>query len=650
MWRTHTAVAVGFLVVATVFTWPLARNLDRAVAYAGDPYVNIWVLDWDYYATFHSPIRLFHANAFHPARYSLAFTENLYGIAVLLFPFRLLGATPVTAYNFAVIFGFALSGFGAYLLAFRLTESVTAGIAAGLFYAFVPFRFTHITHVQHLWGIWIPVLLLALIVYVDRPSWKTAAVFAAAFVMNGLTNVHWFLFGTLAVAVTAALFAASGVRTWKHICVSTGVAIVVLAPFYYPYFAVASIYKMARTWEETARYSAVWSDWWVAGDYTRWYGLLRNSSIDPERWLFPGVVALVCAALAIPNMKRNPRAVVIGLVWILLGVWGSVGVNGWFHQLLFDAAPGFKAVRAPARWAAIAYIGLAMLMAATTARAGRFGMILPLVLLLELWPTPIRWWLSDPEPPAVYRWLKTIPENDVVLELPIDVLGSDYLYLFRSTAHRRKLINPPRVVNLAEPYKSTPIPDSFLDDIRRIGVRWVIVHADILDERSDATRSWLRRELARGRLRFVRRFHGGLSGDWVFAMGTGKKPAATNPTLERFLAGLTTYNGDIFGSLDPVPQVVRGATHFAGYAFSPQGIRKVDLLFEQGSVRVPTTLRDDAAVTALYPWYPRTPRPRFVVGFAERPSGVRLETDVEIEITDARGRIQRVGERWFRWE
>jgi hypothetical protein len=446
------------------------------------------------------------------------------------------------------------------------------------------------------------------------------------------------------------LFALSGVRTWREIGITTAAAAVVLAPFYFPYFAVASSYGMARTWEETAAYSARWSDWWIAGDSTRWYGLLRNSSVDPERWLFPGVVALLCAAMAIPNMKRNPRAVVIGLVWIFIGVWGSIGVNGWFHQLLFDAAPAFKAVRAPARWAAIAYAGLAILLAVTTARARRFGIVVPIVLLIELWPSPIRWWLSDPDPPEVYRWLNTIPKDDVVLELPIDVLGSDYLYLLRSTAHHRRLINPPRVVNLAEPYKSDPIPDSFLNEVARIGGKWIIVHADVLDRHSAQTRAWLGHELARRRVHFVRRFQGGLGGDWVFAVGPPGQRASRDEHLERFLAGYTTYNADTFGSLDPVPAVVLGSAHFAGYAFSPHGIQRVDLLFEQGRVRMPAQLRPDPAVTALYPWYPRTARPRFVAGFAARPPGVNVETDVEIEITDGRGRVQRLGERWFRWE
>src|SRR5258706_10167539 len=97
-------------------TWPLATALDRAVAYPGDPFINTWILDWDWYATWHQPLHLFQANAFYPAKDSLAFSENLYGIALLLFPLRALGADALTAHNVAVLLGFAFSGFAAFLL------------------------------------------------------------------------------------------------------------------------------------------------------------------------------------------------------------------------------------------------------------------------------------------------------------------------------------------------------------------------------------------------------------------------------------------------------------------------------------------------------------------------------------------------------
>ena len=45
----------------------------------------------------------------------------------------------------------------------RNSGSAWAGIAAGIFYAFVPFRFTQLPHVQHVFAGWRPMMLVALL-------------------------------------------------------------------------------------------------------------------------------------------------------------------------------------------------------------------------------------------------------------------------------------------------------------------------------------------------------------------------------------------------------------------------------------------------------------------------------------------------------
>lgn len=128
--RQHVVAAAIFAALAIVMTWPLARTLNRAVSYPGDPYINTWILDWDWYATLHRPLDLFDANVFYPARYSLAYSENLYGIALMLFPFRALRVGPIAAHNMAMLIGFAFSGFAAYLLGRLISGSGLAGMVS----------------------------------------------------------------------------------------------------------------------------------------------------------------------------------------------------------------------------------------------------------------------------------------------------------------------------------------------------------------------------------------------------------------------------------------------------------------------------------------------------------------------------------------
>ncbi|HWW59809.1 MAG TPA: hypothetical protein VN181_00450, partial [Thermoanaerobaculia bacterium] len=494
-------------------TWPLARCLDSAVSDPGDPFINTWILDWDVWATRHQPLSLFHANVLHPARYSLAFSENLYGLALLLMPFRAAGATPLAAYNIGILLGFAFSGFAAYVLGRMLTASWIAGFAAGVFYAFVPFRFTHLPHIQHVWGGWLALLPAALLWYAARPSWKRAAAFGLVFLMNGLTNIHWLLFGSLAIALTIVVLAIRGERRWLPLVVATVIAFALLAPFLYPYHAAAKLYGAERTWEETLRYSATLRDWIF-------------TSAEPERRLFPGFAAIL---LSILGARAAAGRAYVWAVWIVIGVLGSLGLNAFFHAMLFNVVPGFRAIRAPARWAAVAYIGMAMLIALAASRRKWIGVVATIALLFELRQAPIRWYSVVAEPREVDTWLASTPTTGAIIELPIDVTGSEAMAMFRATAHHKPIVNgvsgfvPQQHERIAASWPG----DAFVDELARAGVELIVVHADAVD-----ARDWLRRELDRGRIRFVRRFNGGTSGDWVFSL---RGPHATSPDLEAFL-------------------------------------------------------------------------------------------------------------------
>src|SRR5258708_6865535 len=288
-----------------MMTWPLARNLGSAVANTGDPLINIWILDWDWYATLHHPFSLFQANAFYPARCALAFSAKLHGIALFLFPLRIVGVGPVGAMNVAMLAGFALSGFAAYLLGELATRSTVAGIAAGVFYAFVPFRFVHLSQVQFVWGWPLPLLVYALLRYERKPTGANAALFGVVFVLNGLANIHALLLGSVAIAITVLI-----VRPrWRLLLAATALSVLVLLPFLVPYWRASKLYGMQRSAQETMQYSAVASDWLHVAQESRVYARrLMDPAIDPERRLFPGALAIVLGLAGFwaglqPNMK-----------------------------------------------------------------------------------------------------------------------------------------------------------------------------------------------------------------------------------------------------------------------------------------------------------------------------------------------------------
>ena len=625
----NAVAAALFLVLAVAMTWPLAANIGSAVAWPGDPFINIWILDWDWWATFHQPLSLFQADAFYPARLPLAYSENLYGIALVLFPFRALGAGPITAYNLAMLLGYAFSGFGAYLLGRTITGSWWSGLAAGIFYAFVPFRIMHASHVQHVWAGWLPILIVALLHYKKQPTWPRAALFGAAFLLNGLSNIHWLLFGSVAIFVTFLIVRPRVLP----IAACTLAAAILLAPFLIPYAKVARQYDMRRTWQETKSFSAQPRDWLVAAETMRWYGKLKDPNIDPERWLFPGALAIVFSLI---GLTKRPRG--IALAWLLLGIIGALGTHLLFHRFLFTHVPGFQAIRVPARWANIAYVGMAMLIANGVRR---FAPLAAVAFVVELCAAPLLWYLVVPGTPPVYRAIES-----PTLELPIGQ-GFDYAYMLHATAHHRPIVNgtsgftPPETARIASFVNS----DLLIGELKRIGVDTVVVHGDAAGE---ATRQWVARELARGRLAFVRRFDGGINGDWLFrTAGPPNRP----PELEAWLAGRPTRNADTFGAVDfPQPnRRIDGRLYVSGFALSPYGVRSATLRFADGRVRIPAFLFDEPQLHRRFPWYAATAKPRFVREIPRRPAGVGERTDLQVEIVDGRGRSVLLEDRFFVW-
>ena len=631
-----------FVVLAIAFTWPLAPNLDRAVADPGDPLITIWVLDWDWWGTLHQPLSLFHANTFHPAKYSLAYSENLYGIAVLLFPLRAAGVGPVAAHSIAMIAGLAFCGFGAYVLGAHLTRSFAAGLAAGLFYAFVPFRFVHLSHVQHAWGGWLPLMLYALLRYAQKPSWGRGALFAAFFVMNGLSNIHYLMFGAFATAVTAAILLPRS--AWRELAVPLMGGLLVLAPFLYPYLAVQKLYGMQRTYEEVLRFSATPANW-------------LPGTTDPERMLYPGALGLIVSALALVVARRDRAKLALALLWIVIGFAGSLGLHFVFHEFLYGGVPGFRALRVPARWAVIAYTGMAILIALFTAaiRRRRLRWVVPLAFAVTLWSAPLRWYLIDPNPPPVYEWLAK-QEVAAIVELPMDKLSSEYEYMLHATKHHQRIANG--VSGFAPPIRtelsrlSKELPDGFIDALREAGIDTVLVHSDRYGEDSQRMRDWLRRELDRGRLHYVAHFDAKTGADWVFSL----RPAAGGPPVPRparprdvdvFLYGAATCTQSIAGVFEfpRGEQVFRGPAQFRGWASSPHGIASVDVWFNNRRVKYSAPMRTLASERC-----PGPPPVSYELTFPSRPEEVRIETDVQVEVTDGRGNIAVFPDRWILWE
>jgi len=546
------ACLLFYLVLSIGLTWPLIRHLDTAVSDYGDPLLNAWIVDWNCHALSHDPLHLFDAPIFHPAKFPLAFSEHMTGIALLVLPFHLAGFSAVATYNIAVLISFTLAGFGMFLLARVITGDTIASLAAGVFYAFVSFKFDHLSHVQIIASGWIPLTLAALLLFWRSGSTKHATLFAAAFVMNGLTNVYWLLFTGFAIAVTIAFLHVVKPFELRKLAIASVTAALLLLPFLIPYQVVSKTYRMRRNSQESMAGSATWSDWAAASPASLMYGRMTGY---PERRLFPGFLALalflygvrrsrphidpairmrkplLIAALlfvaagcvlvhwhksdvpfmlatiltiaAIPFRRHVVRAELwVASIWLAIGFIGSFGEHSFLHSFLFRIVEPMRATRSPARWAIIAYCGLAIWMALGASRLPRLRFAVLALSIIEVLPRFT--WQHVPEFPPVYSWLAST-RPACVIELPVGWDDREASYVLASTTHRVPTMNgvsgfdPP----LHEELRNHPYDDAMLDLIANNGATVVVIHP----EAAERSRRWI----DSGRLRELVRFPDGIA-------------------------------------------------------------------------------------------------------------------------------------------
>lgn len=363
----------------------------------------------------------------------------------------------------------------------------------------------------------------------------------------------------------------------------------------------------------------------------------------------------MAAFAALVFARREKAKLGLALLWIAIGFLGSLGLHFEFHRFLFGAVPGFKSIRVPARWAVIAYIGLAILIAlATQAIAKRnrwLAWVVPIAFVVELWVAPIRWYMADPVMPEVHRWLAAQENVQAIVELPIDGIGTEYEAMLHATAHHKPMVNgisgfaPPERIAFSTLANQVPIPDAFLDALHRAHVDTVIVHGDSLGGGEAAVNDWLTREIDRGRLTFVASFDSRIRGDRVYRLASEER---LGPGGRHAPAGSPCRS--TIGALDypPAAFTFKAGGIFSGWAISPHGIRKVDLWFNNHRLRLPTTLTP-ASLEEHCHGNTHVTRVRYLGIFNTRPEGMHHETDVQVEVTDGRGVSKVFDDRWIEW-
>jgi hypothetical protein len=306
-------VFLGFCLFTALLTWPYVTRMRDAVVDKGDPYLMAWILWWDYHATFTNPLHLFDANVFYPLKYSLAFSEHSYGLALLFFPLYAIGLRPLTVQTIALFFGFAVSGYGAFRLGRTLTGSTAAGWVTGIVFAFVPYRFNMMSQVVYVFSPWMPLVFEALVLFARERSRKRAIWLGCAFFMNGLTTITWFTFTLIPFALFAAILL-TRYRIWRErdfwlrAGVALTAAVVALIPFMAPYVLASRLYGFKRTIEEIKANSALPTHWLAVENRNKLWNRMGEGVFEGWKFkLFPGLLPILFSLAALFSGSRPLR-------------------------------------------------------------------------------------------------------------------------------------------------------------------------------------------------------------------------------------------------------------------------------------------------------------------------------------------------------
>lgn len=497
-------VATG---LAIALTWPIAPRLGSAGRVeSGDGRFSIWNVAWVARALTTDPRELYHANIFSPHQNTLAFSEANLVAGVIAVPVWLLTGNALAASNFAILSAFVLAALAMYALVRHLTGHVGAAAVSAVTYAFCPYAFSHIPHIQLLMTFGPPLVLLCVHRLVDVPGVARGIWLGLALALQALACGYYGLYGGLAAGWGVFwLGVGSGRwrdrRYWAGALTALVVAIAIVLPFLAPYFEIRTE-GFSRSIRDAQLFSANWRAYLASPLLLHkwmlpWLGPLGSW----REVLFPGFVPITLSIVALvftfsrsrTSPDGTPRYIVgFYLSLTVLAMWASFGPDAGLYRWLYEIVPMMSFLRAPARFGMLVTLSLATMAGfGLTALAKRwhgrtqlvFVWIAVLFVILRLTPGGLTL-VEAPEVSPVYRRLALLPPGPVIefpyFSAPLE-RSRHTEYMLMSTVHWKPLING----------YSDHIPGDAFADMRTLGMfphpkawdvmagrraRYVIVH------------------------------------------------------------------------------------------------------------------------------------------------------------------------------
>ena len=356
------AVLGLFTALTAAMTYPQMWRMTDGVNDPGDPLLNAWALSWIAHQLPRAPLRLFDGNIFFPETTTLAYSETLLAPGVVVAPLHWLGAGPILVYNLVFVSGFILSGAGMTLLVRRLTGNTGASIVAGVIFAFQPFRFDHYPQLQLQQAQWIPLSLWALHRLMDDGRLHNGLLLGLFVACQLLSCMYYGVFLACYLVVVGGVLMLMNLHRARAriagLAAGAALAATLLAPAGIAYLSARQVVG-ERGAEEASALSARGRHFLAAPASNKLYGWTAARFGRDNRRLFPGVMAVVLAAVAVWPPWSTIRA--LYLLGLIFSIDLTLGFHGYAFPFLRDHVVVFRALRAPALAAMLVGSSLAVL-------------------------------------------------------------------------------------------------------------------------------------------------------------------------------------------------------------------------------------------------------------------------------------------------
>ncbi|MCX7944356.1 MAG: hypothetical protein N2746_07615 [Deltaproteobacteria bacterium] len=464
-------IAFLILVIGNILSlYPFSLNLkDTSPDNPDDVLLNSYIMQWEYERIFSLDIKnYFNTLYYYPYKNTLAFTEH-HTISQLFFiPLFSIFKDPVLVHNIMILILLVLAGLTMFIYIHYLTGSFFVSLLGGVLFSFVPYRYTHLVHVNVLHWWLIPLTFLSFYIYANKISLLNSLCF-------GLTLLGMFLWSNNLTAFFIIPFSIYALFiVWdkalffnKRFYIYSGMVFVFVLlfvlPFLLQYFKLREEMFFERFLFDVRYFSPQIKNFMGVHESNLLWGKILGKNGKWECYLFPGATFLFLSALSamfLPfNAYRKYTCLFMGMAIIsLIFTFGPYfnGLEGKIkapYYLLWEYMPGYYGIRVPTRFAIFFFFAMATAISLSIGgiyeklKSHEFIRSIFIISFLIIFyilegshkinlKTP----LNHPERDPLYKKLKELPDG-VLFEFPAYVRYKDASHVFAILYHRKPTIN-----------------------------------------------------------------------------------------------------------------------------------------------------------------------------------------------------------------